>query len=72
MVAPADGCPRYRTSATMATMVATTKRIMNTSITQPPAPAPEPQYPSFHIIMAVTSSWIHLPPAVCSGGMKPR
>src|SRR5450759_3867761 len=47
---PPDAWPRYRTKKTIATMTATTKTIMNMSITQPP---PEPQYPlPSHIIAA--------------------
>src|SRR5450759_985393 len=46
---PPDAWPRYRTKKTIATMTATTKTIMNMSITQPP---PEPQYPlPSHIIV---------------------
>src|SRR5450756_1289102 len=45
---PPDAWPRYRTKKTIATMTATTKTIMNRSVTQPP---PEPQYPlPSHII----------------------
>src|SRR5450759_2492879 len=45
---PPDAWPRYRTKKTIATMTATTKTIMNRSVTQPPT---EPQYPlTSHII----------------------
>src|SRR5450756_726997 len=46
---PPDAWPRYRTKKTIATIMATTKTIMNMSVTQPP---PEPHCPlPSHIIV---------------------
>src|SRR5450830_968820 len=54
--APPDCWPRYLTSNTIATTMATTKTIMNMSITQPSQPAPWPDSTSAPAPSAMSST----------------